>query len=410
METGLVDLYEHQKLAIEQLDTGKILCAGVGTGKSRTALAYFFIKECGGSLMINGVGEYKPMQRDVQLYIITTARKRDSKEWEEECVPFLLNQKVKVDSWNNITKYTDISNAFFIFDEQRVVGSGTWVRSFLKITKKNRWILLSATPGDTWLDYVPVFIANGFYKNRTEFIRRHVVYSRFAKYPKVEKYLEVSRLIKLKELILVNMDFIKPMQEHHEYVYCEYDDEKYSTILEERWDIYNDKPIKNISGMFSLLRRVCNSDPSRIKKVKEIIVAHPKVIIYYNFDYELDILRLIAKQLNIEKAELNGHFHEDIPKSTNWIYLVQYAAGAEAWNCIETNTMIFYSQSYSWKAMEQASGRISRMNTPYSDLYYYHLLSRSPIDKAIERCLKKKKTFNEKRYSVSLGIGDLEQK
>jgi len=410
METGLVDLYEHQKLAIEQLDTGKILCAGVGTGKSRTALAYFFIKECGGSLMINGVGEYKPMQRDVQLYIITTARKRDSKEWEEECIPFLLNQKVKVDSWNNITKYTDISNAFFIFDEQRVVGSGTWVRSFLKITKKNRWILLSATPGDTWLDYVPVFIANGFYRNRTEFIRRHVVYSRYAKYPKVEKYLEVSRLIKLKELILVNMDFIKPMQEHHEYVYCEYDDEKYSTIFKERWDIYNDKPIKNISGMFSLLRRVCNSDPSRIKKVKEIIVAHPKVIIYYNFDYELDILRLIAKQLNIEKAELNGHFHEDIPKSTNWIYLVQYAAGAEAWNCIETNTMIFYSQSYSWKAMEQASGRISRMNTPYSDLYYYHLLSRSPIDKAIERCLKKKKTFNEKRYSVSLGIGDLEQK
>lgn len=410
MATGLVDLYEHQKLAIEQLDTGKILCAGVGTGKSRTALAYFFIKECGGSLMINGVGEYKPMQREIPLYIITTARKRDSKEWEEECIPFLLSQKVKVDSWNNITKYTDISNAFFIFDEQRVVGSGTWVRSFLKITQKNRWILLSATPGDTWLDYVPVFIANGFYKNRTEFIRRHVVYSRFAKYPKVEKYLEVSRLIKLKELILVNMDFIKPMQEHHEYAYCEYDDEKYSTILEERWDIYNNKPIKNISGMFSLLRRVCNSDQSRIKKVKEIVTAHPKVIIYYNFDYELDILRSIAKQLNIEKAELNGHFHEDIPKTTNWLYFVQYAAGAEAWNCIETNAMIFYSQSYSWKAMEQASGRISRMNTPYSDLYYYHLLSRSPIDKAIERCLKRKKTFNEKRYSVSLGITDLEQK
>lgn len=406
MTIGLVDLYEHQKLAIEQLTSGKILCAGVGTGKSRTALAYFFIKECGGSLMIDGKGEYKPRQKEVPLYIITTARKRDSLEWEDECVPFLLKDNVKVDSWNNITKYTDISDAFFIFDEQRVVGTGTWVKAFLKITQKNRWILLSATPGDTWLDYAPVFIANGFYRNITEFRKKHVVYSSYTTYPKVERYLDVGRLIKLKEMVLVNMEFIKPMQEHHEYICCDYDKEKYSMIFDNRWDIYNERPIKNISGVFSLIRKVCNSDPSRAEEVKKILRDHPKVIIYYNFDYELDILRKIAKQVGIEKAELNGHYHEPIPSSSNWVYLVQYASGAEAWNCIETNAMIFYSQSYSWKATEQAAGRISRMNTPFSDLYYYHLTSKAPIDKAIERCLKRKKTFNEKRYSKSIGLSD----
>ena len=70
------------------------------------------------------------------LYIITTAKKRDTLEWEGELSPFLLStnpdvnlyqNKVVIDSWNNISKYKDITDAFFIFDEQRVVGSGTWV-------------------------------------------------------------------------------------------------------------------------------------------------------------------------------------------------------------------------------------------------------------------------------------------
>lgn len=398
MTTGLVDLYEHQKLAIEQLASGKILCAGVGTGKSRTALAYYFVKECGGSLKVNGKGEYKPPEKDIPLYVITTARKRDSLDWEAESVPFLLSEKIHVDSWNNITKYTDISDAFFIFDEQRVIGSGTWVKAFLKITKKNRWILLTATPGDTWLDYLPVFMANGFYRTRSEFISRHVVYSRYTKYPKVERYLEVGRLINLKEMILVKMEYIKPVQEHHEYIYCDYNKDEYKTVMKDRWDIEKERPCKNISRAFSLCRKICNTDITRINRAKELIQDNPKVIVFYNFDYELDILRKIASSLKREKGELNGHNHDPIPLTTEWIYLVQYSSGAEAWNCIETNTMIFYSQSYSWKATEQASGRISRLNTTFSDLYYYHLSSHSPIDKAIERCLKNKKNFNESAY------------
>lgn len=398
-----VELYEHQRLAIQQLSSGKILCAGVGTGKSRTALAFYFTKIAEGSFPINGKGEYKPMQKDVPLYVITTAKKRDSLEWEQEAVPFLLSESIHVDSWNNIQKYVSVSDAFFIFDEQRLVGSGAWVKAFYKIAKKNQWILLSATPGDTWMDYIPVFIANGFYKSKSEFVGRHVVYSPYTKYPKVQRYLEVGRLIKLKEMILVDMEYTKPVEEHHEYIVCDYDRQKYFKVFDDRWDIYNNRPIKNISGVFSLIRRVCNSDPSRITEVTRLVGEHPKTIIFYNFDYELDILRDIAKKVGIEKAELNGHAHEPIPDASEWMYLVQYSAGAEAWNCIETNTMIFYSQSYSWKATEQAAGRISRMNTPFSDLYYYHMTSKAPIDKAIEKCLRQKKSFNEKRYSTKIG-------
>jgi len=393
-----IELYNYQKLAIDELKPGSVLCGGVGSGKSRTALAYYFIKECGGSIKIDGVGEYSPMTKPKDLYIITTARKRDLCEWERECAHFLL-KNVVVNSWQNIKKYKEIENAFFIFDEQRVVGSGSWVKSFLEITKKNKWILLSATPGDTWMDYIPIFIANGFYKNRTQFIRRHVVYSSRTKFPKVDRYIETSRLYRLKKQILVNMDYIKPTKIHNKIIEVDYDVEKFKVVKNKRWNIFKNKPIKNISEYCQVMRKVVNDDYDRISATKDILKKHPKLIVFYNFNYELDALRKMAKDLNVSKGEWNGFKHENIPKEKRWLYLVQYTAGAEGWNCIETDTIVFFSQNYSYKTMVQAAGRIDRVNTPFKDLYYYHLRSNSEIDKAISNCLKMKKNFNEKDFA-----------
>ena len=399
-----VQLYPYQYEAVKQMKNGCILCGGVGSGKSRTALAYYYICE-GGELCTD---EYVPMgDPPKDLYIITTARKRDTLEWEGEMVPFLLStkkennlyrNKVVVDSWNNIRKYTDVKNAFFIFDEQRVVGSGEWVKAFLKIAKFNNWILLSATPGDTWLDYIPVFVANGFYKNRTEFKREHVVYSSVSKFPKVDRYLNTGRLIRLRNSILVDMDFKRPTTAHHEDVYVSYDVETYKNITRNRWNIWENKPIKNASELCYSLRKVVNTDEARQTKLLELPEDHPRAIIFYNFDYELDILKSLYYGDGVEVAEWNGHKHQPIPESKKWVYLVQYTAGAEGWNCIKTNTIIFYSQNYSYKIMEQSSGRIDRLNTPFKDLYYYHLKSRSGIDLAISKALQQKKKFNESRW------------
>ncbi len=389
----MVQLDDYQINAMNQLKNGSILCGGVGSGKSRTSLAYFLTKECKCGL------EETELQTPKDLYIITTARKRDTKEWEDEFPPFPFSGiSITIDSWNNIHKYVNVCNAFFIFDEQRVVGSGTWVKSFLQISKKNRWILLSATPGDTWTDYIPVFIANGFYKNRTEFIRRHVVYNRYTKFPKVDHYVENGRLIGLRQSILVNMKYSRPTEQHHFQTIVEYDKERYKYATANRWNIYDDEPVRDISGLCYLLRRIVNSDIKRIEKVKELINRHPRVIIFYNFDYELDILRNIGKELNIKTAEWNGHKHEPVPSTQTWIYLVQYAAGAEGWNCTSTNAIIFYSQNYSYKMLIQAAGRIDRRNTPYTDLYYYHVRSNSSIDIAINSALSKKKSFNERGF------------
>lgn len=404
-----VELRDYQLKAIEKMKNGCILCGGVGSGKSRTALAYYFF-ENGGDFLDNVEDNYYvPMDDPPQdLYIITTAHKRDSLEWEGEMVPFLLSpnkevslycNKVVIDSWNNIKKYSEVENAFFIFDEQRLVGNGTWVKTFLKIAKSNEWILLSATPGDTWSDYIPVFIANGFYKNRTEFIREHIVYSRFSKFQKIDRYIGTKRLIRLRNQILVDMDFDRKTVSHHEDVYVNYDVTKYKDANRNRWNPYNNEPIQQASGLCYVLRRIVNEDTSRQVALLELFEKHPKMIVFYNFDYELDILKGLYYGENVEIAEWNGHKHQPIPDGDTWVYLVQYTAGAEGWNCIKTDTIVFYSQNYSYKVMQQAAGRIDRLNTPYKDLYYYHLKSRSSIDLAISGALVNKKKFNERRFT-----------
>ena len=403
-----VKLYESQLKAVHNMKNGCILCGDVGSGKSLTAISYYYLQNGGEEDFLTG-GNYCPMDDNSikDLYIITTARKRDLFEWDAEIANFLLStndktnlysNKVVIDSWNNIQKYSDVKNAFFIFDEQRVVGYGAWSKTFIKIAKNNNWILLSATPGDTWLDYAPVFIANGFYKNITEYKREHIVYNNYGNFPSVDRYLNTRRLIRLRDSILIDLEADRHTICHHEDVYVSYNISKYKDTLRKRWNPYKDLPIINASELCQILRRIVNTDDSRIVALMEILEKTPKAIIFYNYDYELELLKGLYYGDEVAVAEWNGHKHQPIPDTDKWVYLVQYTAACEGWNCIKTDTIIFFSQNYSYKVMHQASGRINRLNTPYVDLYYYHLKSRSGIDLAISRALTSKKKFNESRF------------
>lgn len=401
-----VKLYSYQKKALENLESGSVLVGGVGSGKSITSLAYFYKKICNG--------EYTRLEipkNPIDLYIITTARKRDTLEWNAEFAKFGLatdsrfsvgNIKVTVDSWNNIKKYVDVKDAFFIFDEQRVVGSGEWVKAFLKITKHNKWILLSATPGDTWIDYLPIFIANGYYRNRSDFYQQHVVFDRFAKYPKILRYVNTGKLEKIRQRIVVIMENFSPNTRHVDNLQVNYDRDVYDIAFNDRWNPNENEPIQDAGQLCYILRKIVNTDPSRLDMVVRLSKRHDRIIIFYNLDCELDQLRSLPScpdfSADISIAEWNGHKHELIPKTKKWVYLVQYSAGSEGWNCRETDTMIFYSLNYSYKIMEQASGRIDRVNNIYHDLYYYRLVSNSTIDKAILKALSQKRTFNEKMF------------
>jgi hypothetical protein len=380
-----IDLMEHQSSAVDLLGNGKILYGAVGTGKSATALAYYMKEE-----------------NDRDIYVITTAKKRDSLDWLAEGARFGIGTeysgtvagRITIDSWNNIAKYKNETGAFFIFDEQRLVGSGSWVKSFLHIVRRNHWILLTATPGDTWIDYAPVFIANGWYKNITEFKREHVIYAPYVKFPMIQRYVGEAKLERLRNEILVEMTYESHTQRILNYIDIGYDHDLWDMAVRRRWHPYEGRPISDVGELFRVMRRIAYTDPSRIETLKMFLKCHPKLIVFYTFNYELDILRTLSNEITI--AEWNGHKKEPVPDTDRWVYLVQYTSGSEGWNCTETDSMMLYSLTYSYKNFVQSQGRIDRIDSPFTKLYYYILISDAPIDRAVRKALSEKKSFNER--------------
>lgn len=390
------------------MHNGCVLTGGVGVGKTFTALLYYYTKVGNGVPNLPGL-KFREMTTPKDIYVITTARKRDELDWNLEAAMFGIGREsgpdgiqIHVDSWNNISQYELVADAFFIFDENRIVGSGAWVKSFLKIARANQWIVLSATPGDVWLDYVPLFLAHGFFKNKSQFIENHVEYSRFAKYPQVKRYHGEKKLEALRNRILVDMPYERHTVRHEHMVTVKYDEETYRRVTKDRWHVYEDRPLKDAGEMQIVMRRVVNSDISRWGELLKVYEKHPKLIVFYNFNYELDILRFNLDALGITYAEWNGSKHQPIPGTDSWIYLVQYTAGAEAWNCTDTNAIFFWSLNYSYKVWEQSKGRIDRLDTPFKDLYYYICRSTAKIDTNIWRALLTKKNFNERAYAKQI--------
>lgn len=406
---GGIELDPLQQKAIQELKSGSILKGGVGSGKTRTSIAYYYLREARGSLRINNEGDFGLMQNPKDLLVFTTAKKRDELDWQKEAAKFGLSSdpslspdgvKITVDSWNNIVNYTEVKDVFVIFDEQRLVGRGAWVKAFKKIAKNNRWIVLSATPGDNWFDYLPIFMANGFYKTKREFEERHVIWSPYAKFPKVDSYRDEAHLQKLRALIIVDMPYVPHTTRHLTTRPVGYDEDLFRKVIRDRWHVYEERPIREVAELFQLMRKVVNSDESRTDEIITLQAKHPRLIIFYNFDYELLLLRELAESLGITYAEWNGHRHQEVPSTPSWLYLVQYTAGAEAWECTTTDAIVFYSLNYSYKIFEQAQGRIDRRNTPYKDLYYYILRSKSWIDAKIWQAILHKKNFNESNYKM----------
>ena len=380
------NLYPHQQEALKKIESGSILNGGVGSGKTLTSLAF-----------------YDKYFHARKLYVITTAKKRDTGDWEDDAEK--IGVKIEaVDSWNNNKNYIEIKEAFFIFDEQRVVGYSTWGKSFITIARNNRWILLTATPGDTWMEYMTTFIANGFYRNKSDFIDQHVEFDQWVKYPKVKAYHNVGKLMRLRQKILVPMHFERKTKRHRQFVKSNYDTNLYEKIMRDRWNVFEEKPIENGSEFLQLLRKIVATDEDRIFNAKFLMDIHDRLIVFYNYNYERDVLIQIAKDLGRPYWEWNGHAHQEVPNRDKWLYFVQYTAGAEGWNCITTNTILFFSLNYSFKIMEQAEGRIDRLNTKYTDLEYYFLTSDSQIDKDVYKAIKTKEKFNESAWLKRRGV------
>ena len=378
----MIELYPYQRKAVDRLHNGSVLCGKVGSGKSLTGLFYY---------MENHI--------DKPLYIITVAKKRNDREWHRDFEALGIDGVV--DSWNNIEKYTDVKDAFFIFDEQRAIGYGKWGMAFIHIAHKNNWIMLTATPGDVWMDWMCIFIANNFYRNKTDFVDQHVEYNPYSKFPQIRRYHKTDKLERFRKYLAVPMQDFRTTKLHRKYINADFDKDLYQTVVKTRFNPYTEEPIMNASEFTQVLRRIINTSERRRIHAKQEIMTRDKVIVFYNYTYELDILKEICQELDRAYYQWNGQKHEAIPDAETWVYLVQYTAGAEGWNCITTDTILFYSLNYSYRIMEQSEGRINRVNTSFENLYYVYLKSPASIDDAIERSIRSKKKFNERNWVES---------
>ena len=378
----MIELYPYQRKAVDRLHNGSVLCGKVGSGKSLTGLFYY---------MENHI--------DKPLYIITVAKKRNDREWHRDFEALGIDGVV--DSWNNIEKYTDVKDAFFIFDEQRAIGYGKWGMAFIHIARKNNWIMLTATPGDVWMDWMCIFIANNFYRNKTDFVDQHVEYNPYSKFPQIRRYHKTDKLERFRRYLAVPMQDFRTTKLNRKYINADFDKDLYQTVVKTRFNPYTEEPIMNASEFTQVLRRIINTSERRRIHAKQEIMTRDKVIVFYNYTYELDILKEICQELDRAYYQWNGQKHEAIPDAETWVYLVQYTAGAEGWNCITTDTILFYSLNYSYRIMEQSEGRINRVNTSFKNLYYVYLKSLASIDDAIERSIRSKKKFNERNWVES---------
>ena len=375
----MIELYPYQRKAVDRLHNGSVLCGKVGSGKSLTGLFY-----------------YMENHTDKPLYIITVAKKRNDREWHRDFEALGVNGVV--DSWNNIEKYTDIKDAFFIFDEQRAIGYGKWGMAFIHIARKNNWIMLTATPGDVWMDWMCIFIANNFYRNKTDFVDQHVEYNPYSKFPQIRRYHKTDKLERFRKYLAVPMQDFRTTNLHRKYINADFDKDLYKSVVKNRFNPYTEEPILNASEFTQVLRRIINTSERRRIHAKQEIMTRDKVIVFYNYTYELDIIKEICQELDRAYYQWNGQKHEAIPDAETWVYLVQYTAGAEGWNCITTDTILFYSLNYSYRIMEQSEGRINRVNTSFENLYYVYLKSPASIDDAILRSISSKKKFNERNW------------
>lgn len=399
-----VNLRQFQHECVQALRSGKVLAAGVGAGKSIMALYWYVTKCCTVRTSHNANGElFQIMPGSPDLVIITTAKKRDNHEWDDELYRYALHQgenskkmgrvHVTIDSWNNITKYVDTS-AVFIFDEQRAIGSGAWSKAFVRIARRNPWVMLSATPADTWSDWCPIFVADGFYRNRTEFFRRHAVYSRYTKYPRIDRWIDEDYLNRCRDRVLVTCEVPRETERVVHQLTCAYDKETVRKAMKTRWNPETEEPFLNATELCFYLRRVIDTDPTRLSYAAHVVRDHRKVIIFYTLRAELEQILKLEEVTGVPVYQYNGGRHDDLPQGNSWVYAVQFQAGSEGWNCTSCNTVLYWSLPYSYKQAEQAAGRIDRLDTSYKTLNYYIMRSFAPLDLGIIRALRNKENFN----------------
>lgn len=418
-----MELYEFQKNVLEQT-------------KDRNHVAYYL--EMGLGKTFVGSEKLMKLKNNVNLIICQKSKINDWKEhfntyydnvyvWDltkkKDFENFIDDALLKPETFTSIgiinyelafrrSELLQLNNFTLMLDESSMIQNEKAKRTrFILNLRAENIILLSGTPvGGKYENLWSQCRLLGWYISKTEFWNRYIktrlIDVNGFSLPIVVGYTNIRDLkdnLRLHGAVFLKSSEVLDLPEQvdiKQYVEStkEYKSFKKNSIIEvEDETLVGD----NILKKMLYERQLCGEyNENKLNALKEIMEStNNRLIIFYNFTKEKDLIVDICKKLNKSYSIINGEIkdlkaYEDNEDS---ITIVQYQAGAMGLNLQKANKIIYFTLPLSSELFEQSKKRIHRIGQ-VDTCFYYYLLAKGTIEESIYKTLLMRKDYTNELY------------
>lgn len=413
--------------------------------KVNPKFALLYVKT-GGGKTYGAIHTFGSLYKDATLLVFTANNVKKSKQWHKSVVDYNRTMGTHLVSIvHNYEKLTlpDFSAKLtrqFIMTKKPIIlildevhkiklsSSGKAskrMKNLIKLTKSSyitTTLGLSATPfSNSYIDVAPYLILAGFYKNKSQFLKRHIKH--FDKYFApitgpgtgivAKSYFKDPDLItKRFESIKVSIDtsqYYPKVERFHIKSHLNKDTAtQYRQIkLDYKHHINYEYPIQ---ARTEQQRLISNHDYEKDLQLLKILqwrknIKQAPVLIFYQYSSSLaNLLQVLTQSYPLYKIKIiNGNHRlnfEQAPSNPDTIILIQYQAGGEGLDWQWSNLSIFYEAPVQYEKLVQARGRNVRDKSIMKRVYHYELESANTIDSERWNIMKHHKDFTDS-FSVS---------
>ncbi|WP_368076685.1 SNF2-related protein [Clostridium tyrobutyricum] len=159
----------------------------------------------------------------------------------------------------------------------------------------------------------------------------------------------------------------------------------------------------SLTKMLYLRQLSSQYNKNKVNQLKDILEStEDRIIIFYNFNKELEIIKKLCEKLDKPISIINGAVKDldNFNQYNNSITLVQYQAGAMGHNLQKSNKIIYFSLPLQSELFEQSKKRIHRIGQEKTCFYWY-LITQNSIEEQIYQTLKERRDYTNKLFEES---------
>ena len=308
-----------------------------------------------------------------------------------------------------------LTNFTMMLDESSMIKNETAKRTkFILSLKPSHTILLSGTPTDGKYEFLYSQLRLLGWK-----ITKTAYYNRYIKtelrsyggpmFRVVTGYKNVSELkAKLKEYGAVFAKAEEVIKLPEKKFIKEYStvSSDYKKFMKDRVIKIDDKELTGDSTLSKRLyaRMLCSAySKDKISRLIDLVNStSDRVIIFYNFNTELEALRKVLFDRPI--SIVNGQVKDlkEYENNDNSVTLIQYQAGAMGLNLQKANRIIYFSLPERSELFEQSKARICRIGQE-KQCYYHIMMCHKSVEEKIYECLLMRKDYTDELFRKEFG-------